>query len=56
MNLKFTIRSVFVAGSLLLSSYMNAQEVIVTDSTSIQPDAEVKKENLAKQGSQRLKF
>jgi len=55
MNLKFTIKSVLVAASVLLSSYANAQEVIVTDSTSIQPDAEVKKEDVTKQGSQRMK-
>jgi len=55
MNLKFTIKPVLVAATVLLSSYAGAQEVIVTDSTAIQPDAEVQKENLTKQGSQRMK-
>ncbi|SDS68435.1 periplasmic chaperone for outer membrane proteins SurA [Gramella sp. MAR_2010_147] len=55
MNLKFTIKSALVAGCFLVSSFADAQEVIVTDSTSIQPDAELKKENVSKQGSQRMK-
>jgi len=55
MNLKFTIKSVLAAVCVLLSSFGNAQEVIVTDSTSIQPDAKVMKENITKQGSQRMK-
>jgi len=55
MNLKFTIKSVLAAACVLLSSFGNAQEVIVTDSTSIQPDAKVMKENITKQGSQRMK-
>ena len=55
MNLKFTIKSVLVAATVLLASNARAQEVIVTDSTAIQPDAEVQKENITQQGSQRMK-
>ncbi|MDR5590948.1 peptidylprolyl isomerase [Christiangramia sp. SM2212] len=55
MNLKSTIKSVLAAGCILMSTYAGAQEVIVTDSTSIQPDAELKKETVTKQGSQRMK-
>lgn len=39
----------------MLSAFGNAQEVIVTDSTAIQPDAEVKKVETEQQGSQRKK-
>ena len=55
MNLKFTIKSALVVAGVLLSPLANAQEVIVTDSTSIQPDAEVQREDITKQGSQRMK-
>ncbi|MCP9201207.1 peptidylprolyl isomerase [Gramella sp. GC03-9] len=56
MNLKYTIKSI-VAGMLLLGSvnYVTAQEVIVTDSTSIQTEAEVRAKEEGKQGSQRTK-
>ncbi len=55
MNLKFTIKPVLAGLCFMLSGIGYAQEVIVTDSTSIQPDAEVKKEDTAQQGSQRKK-
>ncbi|MUP46424.1 peptidylprolyl isomerase [Gramella sp. BOM4] len=56
MNLKYTIKSV-VAGMLFFGGAisMHAQEVIVTDSTSIQTEAEVRAKEEGKQGSQRTK-
>ena len=55
MNLKLSIKPVLVGFGVMLSSFGYAQEVIVTDSTSIQPDAEVKKVEKSQQGSQRKK-
>ncbi|MCM8568042.1 peptidylprolyl isomerase [Gramella jeungdoensis] len=55
MNLKFSIKPVLAGLLMILPVFIQAQEVIVTDSTSIQPDAEVKKAEENKQGSQRRK-
>ncbi len=55
MNLKFTIKSVLAASLLIFGGAVQAQEVIVTDSTSIQPDAEIRQTQENKQGNQRTK-
>ncbi|MFV8224727.1 peptidylprolyl isomerase [Christiangramia aquimixticola] len=55
MNLKSTIKPVLAGVCILLSGMGYAQEVVVTDSTAIQPDAEVKKVEKAAQGAQRKK-
>lgn len=55
MNLKFSIKPVLAGLCVMLSGFGYAQEVIVTDSTSIQPDAEVKQVEDSKQGTQRKK-
>lgn len=55
MSLKFTIKPFLLGLGLMLAGATQAQEVIVTDSTSIQPDAELKAENTDKQGQQRRK-
>lgn len=55
MNLKFTIKPVLAGLCVMLSGLGYAQEVIVTDSTAIQPDAEVKQVDNRKQGNQRKK-
>ena len=55
MNLKLSIKPVLVGFGVMLSSFGYAQEVIVTDSTAIQPDAEVKQVEKSQQGTQRKK-
>ena len=55
MNLKSTIKSVLAASLLIFGGAVQAQEVIVTDSTSIQPDAEIRQTQENKQGNQRTK-
>ena len=56
MNLRSTIKPVLAGlGVILYSSFGYGQEVIVTDSTSIQPDAEVREVEESKQGTQRKK-
>ncbi len=55
MNLKYSINRVFFGIAMLMAGNSFAQEVIVTDSTSIQPDAETKKEETSQQGTQRRK-
>ena len=55
MNLRSTIKPVLAGVCVMLSSLGYAQEVVVTDSTAIQPDAEIKKEEVTQQGSQRKK-
>ena len=55
MNLKFSIKPILAGLSIMLATFVQAQEVIVTDSTSIQPDAEVKKADESRQGNQRRK-
>ncbi|HKJ48582.1 MAG TPA: peptidylprolyl isomerase, partial [Christiangramia sp.] len=53
--MKLSIKPVLVGFGVMLSSFGYAQEVIVTDSTAIQPDAEVKKVEKSQQGTQRKK-
>lgn len=55
MNLKFSIKPVLAGLCVVLTTFVQAQEVIVTDSTSIQPDAEIKQVDEEKQGNQRRK-
>ncbi|APG58927.1 peptidylprolyl isomerase [Christiangramia salexigens] len=55
MNLKYSIKPVFFGISLMFASTAFAQEVVVTDSTAIQPDAEIKVKSEEKQGTQRRK-
>lgn len=55
MNLKFSIKPVLAGLCVMLSGLGYAQEVVVTDSTSIQPDAELKQVDDTKQGTQRKK-
>ncbi len=55
MNLKFSIKTVLAGLCVMFTGLVQAQEVIVTDSTSIQPDAEIKKTEKGEQGKQRRK-
>nr|WP_141877053.1 peptidylprolyl isomerase [Gramella sp. Hel_I_59] len=55
MNLKSTIKPLFSGVCMMFTALGFSQEVIVTDSTSIQPDAEVKKVENEMQGKQRMK-
>ncbi|TBW28332.1 peptidylprolyl isomerase [Gramella sp. KN1008] len=55
MNLKFSIKTVLAGLCVMITTAVQAQEVIVTDSTSIQPDAEIKKVSKEQQGNQRTK-
>ena len=55
MNLRSTIKPVLAGLCVMLSALGYAQEVVVTDSTAIQPDAEIKKVDDTQQGSQRKK-
>lgn len=55
MNLKFSIKPLLAGLCVMFVSFGHAQEVIVTDSTSIQPDAEIKDVEESKQGTQRRK-
>ena len=56
MNLKFSIKPLLAAGlCAIFTGFGHAQEVVVTDSTAIQPDAEIKNVETTKQGTQRRK-
>ena len=55
MNLKSTIKPLFSGVCIMFTALVFSQEVIVTDSTSIQPDAEVKQVENEMQGKQRMK-
>lgn len=56
MNLKFSIKQLLALGfCVIFTSFSHSQEVVVTDSTSIQPDAEIKNVETTKQGTQRRK-
>ncbi|MCH4823431.1 peptidylprolyl isomerase [Gramella lutea] len=55
MNLKSSIKPVLAGLGVMFSTISYGQEVIVTDSTSIQPDAEVKNVEKDQQGVQRKK-
>lgn len=55
MSLKFTIKALLLGVGFVIGGTTQAQEVIVTDSTAIQPDAQLKAENNEKQGKQRRK-
>ncbi len=55
MSLKYSIKAISFAVFSILAVSGYTQEVVVTDSTSIQPDAEVRKVDTIKKGNQRMK-
>ncbi len=53
MNLKYTIKTSLFVAFAMISITANAQEVVVTDSTSIQPKEEVKKQEVQNDGNRK---